>query len=150
MQTEQELSFDDLTLREVPVQLGGRAYVLREATVEAACRYRNAVLRAGKLGPDGKVAYYDGLADVEPLLVSLCLVDPATRETVPLATVRGWPSRRVQVLFRWIKEHSELDQPETAEALERQIHAAQAKLARVQQNGEPAKNARSATATASP
>jgi hypothetical protein len=48
-----------------------------------------------------------GLANVEPLLVSLCLF----RENgapVLLATVRSWPARVVKSLFEKAKEISDL------------------------------------------
>jgi hypothetical protein len=130
METD-ELDFD-LTLREVPVKLGGRRYVLREATAAGACQYRNAVLRSTRLGPDGKPEYVDGLADAGPVLVAACLfeLDGDGLRPVSLATVRAMPARVQELLFKRAQRLSELDQP-TPET-------------------DAAKNGRSATATASP
>jgi hypothetical protein len=102
----------DLSVREVPVRMGGRRYLLREATAAAACQYRNAVLRSTRLDQDGKPEYVDGLADAGPVLVAGCLfeVDGDGLKPVPLATVRGLPSRVQEQLFDRAKRLSELDQ----------------------------------------
>lgn len=133
-----EISFDDLTLREVPVRLGGTRYLLREASGGAACGYRNAVLRATKLGPDGKPASFEGLADAEPVLVAGCLFEetPAGPRPVPLATVRGWPAKVVKRLFLEAQKLSELDERQTAEELQARIAEDQARLAALERNGE--------------
>jgi hypothetical protein len=145
----ERLAFDDLTLREVPVRLGGQAYVLREASVAAACQYRNAILRAGRFGADGKVQAYEDLADIEPLLVSLCLFEADGGRPVSLATVKRWPARLLQPLYRQAKALSELDL-DTVEGLEQQIREAQDKLTRLRAEPDPAKNGQSATAPISP
>jgi hypothetical protein len=71
----EEMCFETLAPVEVPVKIGSGRYVLREASGDAACRYQNAVLKTTKLGPDGRPTDINGLADCEPLLVSLCLFE---------------------------------------------------------------------------
>ena len=66
------LSFD-LTLATIPVYIGGRDYVIKEATADVAARWRNSLLNATRLGPDGKPISMENLADSEPFLGSLCL-----------------------------------------------------------------------------
>jgi hypothetical protein len=129
------LNFDDLAPVEVEVKVKGKKYILREATGHAAAQYRNAALKAAKM-VDGKVVGMDGLADAEPLLVSLCLYEledlgngkPPRERPVPVQVVRGWPARLVTALFTKVRDISDLGEGETAEVLERRIQADQAKL----------------------
>ena len=70
------LDFDDLAPVTVPVTLGKRKYLLREASEDAACKYRNASLAGAEISNvSGQVTVrrVGSMADVEPLLVSLCL-----------------------------------------------------------------------------
>jgi len=103
-----ELNFDDLTPIEIPVRIQGKNYVLREASGDAACRYRNAVLACAQLTPEGKAVSVRNLADVEPLLVSLCLFDEKGNP-VSVNQVRKWPARVVKALYEKAKEISDLD-----------------------------------------
>lgn len=108
-----EMRFDDLSLAERAVVIGGVQHTLSEATEGVACHYRNAVMRSAKMS-DGKVVGTEGVADVQPLLVSLCLKD-ATGKPVPLPTVKSWPSRVVKPMYDWIREVSQLEEGESAE-----------------------------------
>lgn len=123
----------DLAVTEIPVELGERKYVLREASEGAACQFRNAITKAAKMA-DGKVVGIENIGDVEPLLVSLCLFevlpDGGTKNIgVPIQVVRGWPARVVKQLFAKAKEISELDEAaETEEAIEQQIARLQERL----------------------
>jgi hypothetical protein len=125
----EEMVFDDVSPAEVPVVIGSARYVLREANEDAACKFRNALLRCTRPGPDGRPTTYDGVADTEPLLVSLCLYAadeggrvrpdrdgrPDHRHLVPLATVRSWPARVVKALAAKVQEMSGLSEaPATA------------------------------------
>lgn len=110
---------DDLVfsgeLTEVPVMISGKSYTLKEASGEAACIYRNTMLKCTRLGVDGKPSSVDGLADIEPLLVSLCLFDSSGNQ-VPVKTVRSWPSKVVNRLYTKAKEISELDEEDNSKA----------------------------------
>lgn len=88
-----------------------KKYVLREATGAVAAKYRNACMACMKLTPDGKSAGIQGLADVEPLLVSMCLF---TEEgsSVELSLIKAWPAKVVKKLFETAQEISDLkEQP---------------------------------------
>jgi hypothetical protein len=103
------LNFDDLTPVEIPVTISGKSYFLLEATGDASCKYRNAQLAATQLGPDGKPIGIRGMADVDPLLVSLCLVDE-NRKPVSVATIRAWPARVLEALAKKVKSISGMDE----------------------------------------
>lgn len=134
--------FDGITPVSIPVRVGGKRYILREATGDVAVRYRNACLKAMKLGADGKPVAMENMADVEPYLVHLTLFAVAENggeSQVPLATVRGWPARVVKALFNKAKEIGSLDEADTKEQLQARIDADQAKLAALS-NGHAEKN----------
>ncbi len=100
------MEFADLEPVLVPVKIGGRKYVLKEPSEAASVKYRNALMRAAKFGTDGSVTAADGLADLEPLLVSLCLFEldkDNFEKPVPLETVLAWPPRVVGPLFERAK-----------------------------------------------
>lgn len=118
--------FDSLEPIEVPFKFRGKSYVLREASEDVACRYRNAILRVSKV-EDGKFTAGDGFADTSAILVSGCLfeVTDGGEKSVPLPTVRAWPARVVKPLFQKAKEISDLDEKETPETLTEKILALQ-------------------------
>lgn len=115
-----EFDFGDLAPIEVPCTIGGKKYTLREASGDAACKYRNALLKATKLGTDGKPTSIDGMADAEPLLVSLCLFT-AENTAVPVQVVRSWPQRIQKRLFDEAKRISQLDERDTPASIEEKI-----------------------------
>lgn len=97
---------EELKLKEIPVTLGKDKYTLREATEDAACAWRNATMSKMEM-TDGKVSGMGGVADVEPLLVSMCLFN-SEGKNVGEPFVRALPSRIVKPLFEWIQEVSGL------------------------------------------
>lgn len=147
------MDFGDLKPVEIPVSIQGKQYVLREASGDAACRFRNAVAKSYKLTPDGKAVAIDGLPDVEPLLVSMCLYVPGAdgklvvkangdvdqKTLVPIATIRGWPSSVMKKLFEKAKAISELGENDNIEVVEKQIEVLQRRLAFLRGDGD-AKN----------
>ena len=133
------LDFDDLAPIEERVSIGGKKYILREATGDAGCKYRNSLLKATKLGPDGKPVSIEGMADSEPLLVSLCLfelyeqkgsngVSETKERPTPLIVVRSWPARVQKALFERAKEISDLDEKETLPVLQKRLADTQKKI----------------------
>jgi len=108
----------DLTVKETPVTVGGTKYILREASEDAACQYRNAAVRGAKM-VNGTVTMGDA-GNVQALLVSLCLFEVNdlgdTFRVTPLVTVKGWPARVVRPLFDWIKRESMLDESKDGDA----------------------------------
>lgn len=105
----ESLNFDASAL-EIPVTVGKDKYILREASGDAACNYRNKITSCAKRV--GEETVIDGpIADAEPMLVSECLfrVDEEGKAFsfhVDTATVREWPHRIVEVLFDKIQEIS--------------------------------------------
>ena len=131
------LDFQDLsTPVEVLVSnLFGKDYILREATGDVACKFQNKRAKCMKFGTDGKTASIDDIADVDPLLLSMCLFSPNDKtpgtfdKPVPITTIRSWPSRIVKKLVEKAKEISELeDVEETVADLEKKLEAAKEKV----------------------
>lgn len=105
----------DLTPREETVTIGGNYYILREADGNASTRYSNARLKYTEVRGD-KVVAIEGMADTEPLLVSLCLFTQEGKP-VPEVVIRKWPSRVQSALFDRAKRISNIDQPMDLNAL---------------------------------
>jgi hypothetical protein len=113
-QSEGDWDFDSLKPNEVTgIKVGGREYVLREASEGAAVAYREASAGSA-VWQDGKVVGFKGTAGVEPLLVSLCLFEVAAggkrhqkERRVPLEEVKAFtPGSIVKRLFAKAKEIS--------------------------------------------
>ncbi len=134
-----EMNFDDLTLIEVPVKIQGKKYVLREASGDAACKWRNMLLKSTKLGPDGRPTSIDGMADSDPYLVSLCLFEVTDKgdKAVPLHTIRAWPNRVQKDLCERAKAISCLEeQQDTKEALVEKMDRLKEQLATMEDKDE--------------
>ena len=118
MTIHQPLDFGDIQPVEVPVNVGEKHYVLKEASGAAAVSYRNAMLRCTTLGADGRATKVDGMAETEPYLVSLCLftTDNPSRP-VHINVIKSWPSRVQRRLFEKAKEISDLDEGPTEREL---------------------------------
>ena len=87
--------------------IGGENYIVREASAEVACAYRNKLLSSAKLTSSGKTASIHNMADVEPYLVSLTLYGPDGKLT-PLTKIKAWPYRTQKKLYDTVMEISEL------------------------------------------
>lgn len=122
-----EFDFDILEAVEIPVKVNGEIYTLREASGDAAFKFRNAAMKCTKLGPDGKPSSVENIADIEPLLISMCLFDSKDKP-VPVAKIRSWKSRICKKLYQQILEISELEETEDEASLEKQLAEIQAKL----------------------
>lgn len=119
------LEFNSSDPIEVPVKIGSDDYVLVEASGEAATKYRDAQIACTVLGPNGKVKGMKGIAELEPMLVSMCLhkVVNGVREpkTVPAERIKSWPARIQKGLFKKAKDISELTEAPDEELLLSQI-----------------------------
>lgn len=134
MENVQELVYEDLEPIRIPFRVKKHRYILVEASEDAARKYRNAGARSARMA-DGKVIGVDGIADVQSLLVSLCVFIPDDhgrvrlykddipdqRFRVELDTVRGWSAKTVKDLFNRIKEISDLNEDDTEETLAKRI-----------------------------
>jgi hypothetical protein len=112
--------FEDLEPISIHVTLGKKKYLLREATEGVAVTWRNAMLKATKIGDKGRPTMMDGIADAEPLLVSLCLFEEGPMEgefkrNVPVGVIRGWKASIVKKLHEKIKEISDLYETDNKE-----------------------------------
>lgn len=110
----------DLTPKEIRgIKWKGRNYVLKEATEDAHIKFTNARIRAARM-EDGKLTALAGGAEVEALLVSLCLFEIGERpdgsevlKPVAEQTIRSqWPPRYIRKLFEEAKRISDIDQPD--------------------------------------
>lgn len=127
----------DVTPVEVPVKIGGVDYILRSANGDTTIKYRNAQMAATRLGPDGKVCGLDGMADVEPLLVSMCLKRKIPNEKIPgewklahvsEADVRAWPPKVLEKLYDTARVISGLKDDESLEGMEKQLAELQKRI----------------------
>jgi hypothetical protein len=129
--SEDSLIFDDLQPIQKTVKVGETNYILKEASAATAAQYRSACVRAARM-QDGKVVGMEGIGEVEPLLVSLCLFETNKEgqifRSVPITTVKSWRARIVKILFEKAKEISELDEKETEEILTKRLTEIQKKL----------------------
>lgn len=153
--TSDFLDFQDLSspIEVLVSNLFGKDYILREATGDVACKFQNKRTKCMKFGTDGKTASIDDIADVDPLLLSMCLFAPNVKNPgtfdvpVPITTIRSWPSRIVKKLVEKAKEISELeDVEETVADLEKRLEAAKEK-AKAQE--ETSKNVSGSTTSGS-
>ena len=137
-----EIRFDSLDPIEEVVHLGGREYRLCETSGDASVRYENARLACYEYqeASDGsmKLRSIRNLADLEPLLVSLCLVDDAG-VPVPESTIRGWPSRVQDTLYQRARVISGLSE-QSSESIDRQITQLQQQLAEAKAREDARKN----------
>lgn len=134
------LVFESIEPVEVPVTLGGKRYVLREAPGSVAADWRNAQYRAAQAvrGPDGEYRGPGEIGGTDAILVGGCLFPEAdthgipTRLLPPVGTefALALPARILRPLFETAKEISHLgERVWTVEELRREISFLQDKLA---------------------
>lgn len=112
----------DLTPQEEVHKIGQTEYVLKEASGEAAIKWRNAEQACYEYGSEGNISKITGLAETIPLLVSMCLFERNGQgdKPVTIGQVKAWPDRIQQQLYQRAKELSNLDQPANLDALIKQ------------------------------
>lgn len=105
--------FDSIELIQVPVVLQGKRYVLQEPSFFAGCRYRDALINRSKTDDDGNIVSYDGISDVEIVLVSECLFEdlrdaedapPVLGNKVSKEVIGLWPDRIARKLYAATRE----------------------------------------------
>lgn len=140
-----DLMLDDLEPVEHKFTFREKEYILCEASGDAACKWRNALTQAAKIGPDGRPVALGAVADTEPLLISLCLFEDVEekgqhkRKNVQQSVIRSWPNRLQRRLFDTIQDISELVEKETPESIREKINSLQERLEELEkagQNGE--------------
>lgn len=126
--------FDDLAPIQIPVRYAGVGYVLREASEGAARQYRNAVAKK-RVFQGGELVGFTDPADVEVLLVSLCLCKTGKHGdvetdakgnpiTVSQEVLSLWPGKHIRKLFTRAKEISRLgdwEETDDPDSLERRM-----------------------------
>ena len=112
--SQEQMVFDSVEPREIAVRIGQKEYVLREANGEAARKFRNAVIKAARFGPDGRAERLEGAADAELVLINACLVDASGRQT-PISVLSGWKNSVLKALFNKAKEISDLGESDDSE-----------------------------------
>lgn len=109
---------EDIARIEVPVRVGGKDYVLREASEDAFRQYQNSIMRAGRF-KNGEQVGFEDIADSDSLLLSLCLFEgyehpkgstKLNYRPVLLKTVRDWPRRITKPLIDRCKLISGIDE----------------------------------------
>lgn len=137
---QEEIRFDDLSPREIPVAIGDAKYVLREAGEAAAIKHQDAVARAFHMSADGKGAVAGaGLARTRALLVSMCLFGEGGKP-VSEQVVQSWPARIVKKLASAAARMSGIGGEETVESLEAKIAELQQQLEELRVSEDAPKN----------
>jgi len=125
-----------------------KQYNLVEASADATAKYKSAQARCARF-KDGEMHGVDGVGDLEPYLVSMCLFpinDKGEQATTSenFSVIRGWPSPIVAKLYDKAREISEIDRDDDIKSLLKQ-RANLDKLIVKLQGEDPAKNELSST-----
>lgn len=94
-------------------------YRLREATGDAVCKWRNAMMNQTVL-LDGKPSKIKNMADAEPFLVSLCLYT-MNGTNVPVQIIRSWKASIQKALYKRLRDISDIEEEEDDSNLENLI-----------------------------
>lgn len=146
-----DFDFSDLTPQTATVEIGGRSFVLKEATEDQAVKFKNMSAKAAKF-KDGDLTGIEGAANVEPYLLSLCMVeiDPDGKEKPVLESfVRTLPSRVVSPLFDWVRDASGLGGKDTVESIDKKLAELTKKRAELVKGGDGPKGLPSGSETTS-
>ena len=161
------IDLGDLQPARVKYRIGGKPYILCEATADAAIKYRNRCIAATKYdSKTGARVGVEGLADAEPFLLSMCLFhagddgelrlntdgEPDVRYAVPVQAIRKFPNHVQRTLFDKCHEISGLEGRWTIPTLKKEIERLQDILKDMegeQGEGGPANPTSAATETAS-
>lgn len=140
MDAREPMVFEDLALIEVPVTVGSQQYILREANGDAACKFQNARVARYEYNEEGKLVKLRDTADLEPILVSLCLFMQDGTTPVSEVTIRSWPGKIQNKLYDRAKEISGLNETEDLATMEKQLANLQKRVDKMRKAGNPAKN----------
>jgi hypothetical protein len=132
-----EIRFDDISPIEVEVFVGKEKYILRETSGAARVIYDNARLACYEY-QEGKLVKVHDIANIEVLLVSLCLFMSDGVTPVSEVTIKMWPGRVYKALYERAREISGMS--ETPENLEEQIKLLQKQLSEYRDKDDTLKN----------
>lgn len=143
-----EIDLGDLAPVEVRYKIGGKSYVLREASEAAASTWLRHRINSRIYNESGEFAGLNESADdLDALLISLCLYDSDSGENPPLAVVKSWPVRVTSVLAKKAKEISDLDTVATPETIRKEIEGLQKMLAKLEGATSPKNGQRAGMVT---
>ena len=151
------LDLGDQGITEVSVRFRGKDYLLREASSQAACRFRDAMMRTTKVD-DGKVVGYSASwGEAEMLLVSQCIfqkhadngqwVPLGGNEQQALLTIRQWPQAATQKLLDKVRDISGMNDMDTEEIVEKRIEMLTKQLEALRRKSKPDPTATGPSAT---
>lgn len=126
------VDFGDLTPQTFRFKIGPDEYVLSESDGAAECAYKNAMMKAVKLGKTGKggltpEGITGDIAGPDYLLLAACL--RCNGKTVPVDTVKAWPSRITNDLVKRLKAMSDMED-DSLEGLKKQREEIDALIAK--------------------
>lgn len=102
-----EMELDSLELKRIPVKAPGRTFFLQEISEVDYAVYQSKLMSLASLEKGTNqvsIGSMDGFADLDALLVSLCLFENDAK--VSLDEVKTWPHRIVSKLVEGAKEIS--------------------------------------------
>jgi hypothetical protein len=106
----EEMVFEDLAPVEVPVRIGKKRYVLREASADAVIKYRNALTNGAVINPKTGTVIQGDMAAAEPIAVAACLYEVWDENKDPrpvlLSEVLKWRNSIVAPLFNRLRSIS--------------------------------------------
>jgi hypothetical protein len=86
------------TLKEVPISIDGKSFVLRELDGRQKGKYLNKMGGRIVLNNKGEVSSFKDYAGLESILLEQCLYDE-DEKLVPASMMEGWPSTMLTMLF---------------------------------------------------
>lgn len=144
------LVFESMDYAELPVQIGQRHFVLREASVKAVDEYQDALDATTLYNDKGVRIGVKGIGMADTKLLSMCLYEKkdGSIEGVSVDELLGWKNRIRQELFKQLKRISNIDQPDTEESINELLVFLQKRL-EVLKKGNLSKNDESSSEIAS-
>lgn len=134
-----DFDFSDLTPQTATAIIGGKKYLLREATEDQAVKFKNMSAKAVKF-KDGETTGIEGAANVEPFLLSLTMVEvdaDGKEKQVFESFIRTLLARVVSPLFDWVRDASGLGGKDTVESIDKKIADLTKKRAEVAKGTDP-------------
>jgi len=121
----------------------GKDYVLCQANGDTVAKFNSARARCARY-QDGGMSGVEGLGDLEPMLVSMCMFEdkgdgtPDPQKPIKGTLLRAWPGPVMKTLFNKAKEISEIDLDNDLASLRKQRDALDKQIRQIE--GDQAKN----------
>jgi hypothetical protein len=135
--------FDDISLKEESVQIGSDQFILREATLGIATKYRNYTFNNAEIDPTGKRGNkFKDVMTADTILLQMCLFRVShesrggsvekTLEPVEMDFIHSMPSRISEPLIDWIKKQSNLVEQDDLNSLQKKYEDIKAQLEEIE------------------